>query len=125
MFAGIILSAFLVTVIATGNSYSKSTVINEVGGEGNVHTRIEVEANGEKKVLESTGAGRYELEVKSTNSDSSSVSVKSEVSATAKSSGKALVLDENTSIGSRIKDFVDNILKMVLETFRFGIDKLN
>lgn len=66
MLAGFILSILLTTTITTGNSFSKSSVINEVSGEGDVYTKIEVEANGEKKILESKDPGTYTVEVGST-----------------------------------------------------------
>ena len=59
MLAGFILSILLTTTVTTGNSFSKSTAINEVSGEGGIYTKIEVEANGEKKILESKAPGTY------------------------------------------------------------------
>lgn len=49
--------------ITTGNASAKSTVTNEVQGGSNVYTKIEVEANGEKKVLETTEPGTHEVKV--------------------------------------------------------------
>lgn len=76
MLAGIILSILLTTTIITGDSYSKSTVTNQVEG-GNVYTRIEVEANGEKKILESNKSGTHQVEVRSSGSSSAQVAVES------------------------------------------------
>lgn len=96
------LPVILLAAITTGDSYSKSTVINQVEG-GEVYTRIEVEANGEKKVLESSESGKHEVEVKSLGSGSSEATVKSEV-----------------STSSKIKNLWDNVLKMLSKIFRFG-----
>jgi len=51
--------------ITTGDASAKSTVVNEVSGNSNVYTKIEVEANGEKKILETTEPGEHTLEVSS------------------------------------------------------------
>ena len=51
--------------ITTGNASAKSEVRTEVQGDANVYTKIEVEANGEKKTLESNEPGTHSLEVKS------------------------------------------------------------
>src|SRR3989344_4737840 len=102
MLPGIILSILLTTTIITGDSYSKSTVTNEVGGEGSVYTRIEVEANGEKKILESSQAGTHQVEVRSSGSSGTSeATVKSRVSTTAESTPASQVSDR-ASIGEKI-----------------------
>src|SRR3989338_2339256 len=67
--------------ITTGNASAQSSVRNEVNG-GDVYTKIEVEANGEKKVLETNEPGTHSLEVKSdanSNTEASS-SVSTEAS---------------------------------------------
>jgi len=69
MLVGFILPIILAATITTGDSYSKSTVTNEVNG-GSVYTKIEVEVNGEKKVLESNEPGEHSLELKSEGSSS-------------------------------------------------------
>lgn len=109
MLAGIILFTLLTTTIITGDSYSKSTVINEVEGEGNVYTRIEVEANGEKKILESSQAGKYELEVKNSGFGSSGATIKSEVS-----------ISDSMPIGTMIRNILDSIIKIISKMFHFG-----
>lgn len=118
MFLSFILSIILATTITTGDSYSKSTVINEVEG-GNVYTRIEVEANGEKKILESSESGKHEVEVKSSGSSSSGVSVQSTISTTSQSTGAAQV-SPDSSISTKIRNILDNVLKMISKIFRFG-----
>lgn len=55
--------------IQTGNASAQSTVVNNVQGNGSVSTHIEVEANGEKKVLDSNSPGTYRLQVQSNSSD--------------------------------------------------------
>lgn len=120
MLAGIILSVVLSTTITTGDSYSKSTVINEVEGKGSVYTRIEVEANGEKEVLESSQSGKYEVEVKSSGSSGTSgATVKSRVSTTAESTPASQVSDR-ASISEKIRNVMENFLKMISKIFRFG-----
>lgn len=105
MLAGIILSILLTTTIITGDSYSKSTVNNQVEGEGSVYTRIEVEANGEKKILESSKSGKHEVEVKSSGSSSAQVAVESIISATSSA-------QNNTPISVKIKNIFDRIIKI-------------
>lgn len=61
--------------IVTGDASAKSTVINEVSGDANVYTKIEVTANGEKKVLETTEAGEHTLEVSSDSKASADAEV--------------------------------------------------
>ena len=105
MLAGIILSILLTTTIITGDSYSKSTVTNQVEG-GNVYTRIEVEANGEKKILESSKSGKHEVEVKSSGSSSAQVAVESIISATPSA-------QNNMPISVKIKNIFDDIIKFL------------
>lgn len=114
-----IIAYLVLTTISTGNAYSESTVINEIEGDGKVYTRIEVEANGERKILEATGAGRYELEVKK-DSGSAGAVVQSEVSTAPESSETKSIPEGNSSLGTKIKNFVDDILKMVSKIFRLG-----
>ena len=51
--------------IEEGNSSSTSTVETTISGSGNVYTRIEVQANNQKKVLEASQPGTYQLKVSS------------------------------------------------------------
>lgn len=51
--------------ITTGNAFSYSKVETNIEGNGNVQTYIEVEANGEKRVLDADKPGNYELNINS------------------------------------------------------------
>lgn len=104
MFLSFILSIIMATTIITGDSYSKSTVTNQVEG-GNVYTRIEVEANGEKKILESSKSGTHQVEVRSSGSSSAQVAVESIISATPSA-------QNNTPISVKIKNIFDRIIKI-------------
>jgi hypothetical protein len=55
--------------IQTGDEKAETKVENNVSG-GTVYTKIEVEANGEKKILETTEQGVHKLEVNSNNQTS-------------------------------------------------------
>lgn len=95
-------------------------MINQVEG-GNVYTKIEVEANGEKKILESSKSGKHEVEVKSSGfSGTSEARVKSEVSTTSSLSGAVSQTSANSSVSTKIKNFWDNVWKMISKIFRFG-----
>lgn len=109
MFSVIIPIVLLAATITTGNAYSKSTVVNKVEGQ-EVYTRIEVEANGEKKILESNQSGKHEVEVKSSGSSSAQATVKSTIIATSSS--------ENTSINTKIRSLLGSIVKMISKIFR-------
>jgi hypothetical protein len=51
--------------VQTGNTTAQSSVISTVEGSGSVSTHIEVEANGDKKVLDVNSPGTYSLSVQS------------------------------------------------------------
>ncbi len=51
--------------ITTGNASSYSKVETNIEGNGNVQTHIEVEANGEKKLLDRDKPGTYEVNINS------------------------------------------------------------
>lgn len=53
--------------VQTGNATAQSSVINTVEGNGSVSTHIEVEANGEKKVLDTNAPGTYKISVRFDN----------------------------------------------------------
>jgi hypothetical protein len=55
--------------IITGNVSAKSEVHTQVEGNSNVQTNIEVEVNGEKKILSATGSGDYKVEINSSSSN--------------------------------------------------------
>lgn len=60
----VLLSGLSPSVSAAASS-AKSTSETWVEGEGETYTRIEVEVNGERQVVESSEEGRLEVEVKS------------------------------------------------------------
>ena len=59
----LVLSLIVLNTITTGKAYTKSEVITNIGGEGNVYTRIESEVNGHRQVLEASEPGSYKLEM--------------------------------------------------------------
>lgn len=69
----------------------KSTVINKVEGQ-EVYTRIEVEANGQKKILESNQPGKHEVEIKNSGSSPIQATVKSTIIATSSSIPRFILL---------------------------------
>lgn len=69
--------AFAGTTIKTGDSTAEVHVVNSVEGTStnnstsNIHTHIEVETNGEKKVLDEDGPGNYSVTSNSGGGESS------------------------------------------------------
>lgn len=59
----LVLSLIVLNTITTGKTYTKSEVTTNIGGEGNVYTRIESEVNGQRQVLEASEPGSYKLEM--------------------------------------------------------------
>jgi len=127
MKAVLFLSLFLFVVpiasaetITTGNASSKTTVTNEVNG-GDVYTKIEVEANGEKKILESKEEGTHSLSVES-NDNGSEVSTEIETnidlspteteSTPSAEQEKEKINNPIQKIFQAISDFVEGILKL-------------
>lgn len=53
--------------IQTGNASAKSSVETNIEGNGNVETHIEIQANGEKKVIDSNKPGKIEVTLGSKN----------------------------------------------------------
>ncbi len=112
--------------ITTGNASAQSTVDTTVDG-GSVTTHIEVEANGQKKVLDSTKPGNYKVEVKSNgststaqNSISSSPSANASASPTAKVERKiGEITKKNDLIGAFVKNIIKNIFDSLKNIFRF------
>ncbi len=110
--------------ITTGNASAQSTVDTTVDG-GSVTTHIEVEANGQKKVLDSDKPGNYKVEVKSNGSTSTaqtSTDNGSTVSAnpTASPTGKIEeAKKKQDSIGSFVKNIIKNIFDSLKNIFRF------
>lgn len=59
----LVLSLIVLNTITTGKTYTNSEVVTNIGGEGNVYTRIESEVNGQRQVLEASEPGSYKLEM--------------------------------------------------------------
>ena len=103
--------------ITTGNASAQSSVRNEVNG-GDVYTKIEVEANGEKKVLETNEPGTHSLEVKSdANSNAeASLSVSTEES-TEEAKIKKETESSEGNIVQKIFKSISSFLQKILSIF--------
>lgn len=64
----IISSKKILAEVIQGNSSAQSSVTTNVSGNGQVHTRIEIEQNGVKKVVESDKPGKIEVKVENNSS---------------------------------------------------------
>ena len=110
--------------IQTGNSNDSSTVETNIEGSGNVQTHIEVNANGDKKVLDTTGPGKYKVEVNSNNNYKTSVPEVSTPSASTSSvSAKNTAQEENhpSTIANVIKNFriyIQDFFKQILNALK-------
>ena len=103
--------------ITTGNASAQSSVRNEVNG-GDVYTKIELEANGEKKVLETNEPGTHSLEVKSdANSNAeASLSVSTE-EATEEAKIKKETESSEGNIVQKIFKSISSFLQKILSIF--------
>ena len=103
--------------ITTGNASAQSSVRNEVNG-GDVYTKIELEANGEKKVLETNEPGTHSLEVKSdANSNAeASLSVSTE-EATEEAKIKKETESSEGNIVQKIFKSISNFFQKILSIF--------
>ena len=103
--------------ITTGNASAQSSVRNEVNG-GDVYTKIELEANGEKKVLETNEPGTHSLEVKS---DANSNTEASSSVSTEESTEEAKIKKETKSsagnIVQKIFKSISNFFQKILSIF--------
>ncbi len=115
--------------IQTGNSNASSTVETNVEGSGNVQTHIEVNANGEKKVLDTTGPGTYKVEVNS-NSNYKTSSSETSTSSAKTSSVSAKLSVQNKSQPPAVVDiiknfriYVEDFLRQILNALKF--DKIS
>lgn len=99
-------------VIQTGNANSKSTVINDITGSGDVYTKIEVTANGEKKTLETKEQGEHKLEVISGNNNTIA-STSAKVIQKPKNYQQTLMIQKKntTSFVDNFKNLIQNFLK--------------
>lgn len=108
--------------IQTGNASAKSTVETDVQGSGNVHTVIQVEANGEKKTLDTTEPGTHTLEVNSNENETNKIiedgKIKATPSATITPKVKNMISNRvsKTNSGSflnGLKNFFSNLFRNI------------
>jgi len=103
--------------ITTGNANAQSSVRNEVNG-GDVYTKIEVEANGEKKVLETNEQGTHSLEVKSgANSNTEASSSVSTEESTEEAKIKKETKSSAGNIVQKIFKSISNFFQKILSIF--------
>jgi|SRR3990167_2017946 len=102
--------------ITTGDATAKSSVTNTVQG-GNVETHIEVEANGEKKVLDTTEPGTHKLEVG--NSASAEVDIKGSTPSGEEEDGdgKEKTFQQPQAVIQKIFDAISELFKKILSLF--------
>lgn len=99
--------------VQTGNARAETKVETNVSG-GSTYTKIEIEANGEKKVLETTEQGVHKLEVNSskeviTNIEKASVSATITPKKTIENVGRS-----KKSTGS----IIENFSKWIMDLFK-------
>lgn len=104
--------------IVTGDASAKSTVTNEVSGNANVYTKIEVEANGEKKVLETTEPGEHRLEVSSNSNASADAEVIIEEDANISLNGKDKDEEDTEVTGFNPVNFIEKVLEGLADFFK-------
>lgn len=103
---GLLVKPVFAESVTTGNASAKSTVETKIEGTGSVTTRIEVEANGEKKVLDANKPGNYSVSVES-KSNSNEASSSSTPSATPDTDNNKD--SENSEKSSFLSAFLKNI----------------
>ncbi len=113
--------------IIQGNSSAESRVETNVQGNGQVYTRIEVDQNGVKKVVESDKPGKIEVKVENNSSsvkidgveqepNSSKNSNEEKVSPSPSSSPSPTIMPKNSSktredLLTSFKDFLQKLLR--------------
>ena len=105
-------SLLLAQVITTGDSYSRSTVINKVEGEGQVYTRIEQEVNGEKQVYESSESGEHRLEMRAPIEENQEVDNKQEEKIGSES-GETIKDEEQPAKTNTLMNQIRQVLKNI------------
>ena len=99
--------------ITTGNATAKSSVETKIEGSSSVTTHIEVEANGEKKVLDANEPGSYSVSVESNSN--------SDVSPSSTPSGTPYIENNNrgekSSFISTLVENIRNFFKRILDFF--------
>lgn len=102
--------------VTTGNASAKSTVETKIEGTGSVTTRIEVTANGEKKVLDANKPGNYSVSVESNSNTKTSVNSSSSASS---STPSAEIKDKAEDKLSFIPNLLKNIRNFFESIFNF------
>ncbi len=103
-------SAFAQT-IQTGDAKAEAKVETNVSG-GDVYTKIEVEANGEKKVLETTEPGIHKLEV-SSNSETITENKKTTPSATITPIKEKEAIQKKEQINLIMENFKNWVINLI------------
>ena len=110
--------------IQTGNSEANVNVETNIQGNGNAKTHIEVDVNGEKKVLNASGNGTYKVEVKSEdkNSKPSVLSLPTfSSSSSSQGSTKPLAIQKPSfapNLISIIKTAVEDFIKRIFNSLK-------
>ena len=109
--------------IQTGNANAQSSVQTNIEGNGSVSTHIEVNANGEKKVLDSNSPGTYKLNVQS-NGNNSNINNETIISpVTSPSSSSTPAITKRTEIRKfsfllNIENDVQNFFAKIFSAFK-------
>lgn len=110
--------------IQAGSSNAQTSVETNVQGDGNVSTHIEVEANGEKKVLDSNSPGTYKLDVESTGNNLSETATPTKTSDKdiKESSISARILEkhdvEKPSFLLNLENYLQDLFQKIFSNFR-------
>jgi len=116
-------------VIQTGNANAQSSVQTDIQGDGSVTTHIEVNANGDKKVLDANSPGTYSLQIQSNSNNSNAnhqtitptVSLSQEPNSTSASS---TIIEKKPGIHklsflSNLENNIQNFFHKIFSTFKF------
>ncbi|MEK7551250.1 MAG: hypothetical protein AAB532_01485 [Patescibacteria group bacterium] len=106
--------------ITIGNSSSYSNIETNIQGEGNVKTHIEVDVNGEKKVLDANKPGIYEFNVNldtKTNDDLKATTKYSSPSSRIDDNNKKIQLTEKEEKYSLAQIVLKNIINFIKRIF--------
>lgn len=121
-------SNFIAQVIQTGNSNAQSSVQTSIEGNGSISTHIEVNANGERKVLDSNSPGTYSLQVGTSNNSNTNnnetISPTISLSPTQAASPTPTIIERkpeihNQSFLSNFKNIMQNFLKKIFNIVTF------
>jgi len=106
--------------ITTGDASAKSTVVNEVSGNSNVYTKIEVEANGEKKILETTEPGEHTLEISSglNASEESEISIEKDINTDKNKDDKGAEGKDAEVTGFNPVNYIEKVFEGLADFFK-------